>query len=247
MKIDRIRGIVIKERVTGEANKQLVILAKGYGKMVLGAGGAKNQKSKFLASAQLFAYSDFEVYENRGFLNLKQGNLIESFYPIRQDLLKLSYSVYLLEFLEKTVPEGLESDSALELLLKTLSVLSKTNFPVLLAVCIFELKYLQLMGLMPEMEVCCLCGQEKNTSALFSSRSGGVVCDQCKQKVHDVHLLSKGTNQAMNYILSTEKKQLFHFRVSDAVLQELVLILKEYIKIHINETFPTRSFAEKLN
>lgn len=244
----KIRGIVIKERITGEANKQIVVLAKEHGKMLLGAKGAKNLKSKLLAGTQLFAYCDFLVYEGKGFLSISQAELIESFYPLRLDLLKLSYAVYLLELIEKTIPEGIESDEVLLLLLRTLSILSKSNFDIRLAVCIFELKYMQFIGFMPEIENCCRCGKERTFPIIFHSASGGVLCKECAKKAGEkAEQLLPGTFQAMEYILNTEEKALFRFQVSEEVLKQMEKIEKEYIQMHVNEKFSALEFAEEMN
>ena len=50
MGTEKLRGIVIREQVKGESNKQIVLLAKGVGRVVLSARGARNAKSKLLAA-----------------------------------------------------------------------------------------------------------------------------------------------------------------------------------------------------
>ena len=75
MGTEKLRGIVIREQVKGERNKQIVLLAKGVGRVVLSARGARNVKSKLLAATQLFCYADFVVYEGNGFYSINQAEL----------------------------------------------------------------------------------------------------------------------------------------------------------------------------
>ena len=78
MGTEKLRGIVIGERIKGESNKQLVVLAKGLGRVLLSARGAKNAKSKLLAATQLFCYADFVVYTGKGFTSVTQAELLHS-------------------------------------------------------------------------------------------------------------------------------------------------------------------------
>lgn len=245
MKTKKIRGLVLKENIVGESNKLITILAKEYGKVILNAKGAKNQKSRLLAGTQLFCYCDFIVFDGKGFQSINQADVIESFYAIRTDLHKLSFGAYLLELIEKTIFEEMESDAALKLLLQTFSLFSKTDYNVKLAVKIFELKYLQLMGFMPEMNKCCICEGALTQEIWFNALSGGIVCSKCRSKGKSVKI-SSGTYKTMQHILNAENKNLFRFNVSDNVFIELSTIINRYMAVHIGERFRTLDFAERL-
>ena len=104
----KLQGIVIGERIQGESNKQIVVLAKGVGRVLLSARGARKAKSKLLAAAQLFCYADFVAYEGRGFYSVTQAELLNSFYALRTDMEKLEEAVYLAELTDRTCPEGTE-------------------------------------------------------------------------------------------------------------------------------------------
>ena len=111
----KLQGIVIGERIQGESNKQIVVLAKGVGRVLLSARGARKAKSKLLAAAQLFCYADFVAYEGRGFYSVTQAELLNSFYALRTDMEKLAEAVYLAELTDRTCPEGTEQDEILAL------------------------------------------------------------------------------------------------------------------------------------
>ena len=67
MGTEKLSGSVIREQVKGESNKQIVVLAKGLGRVILSARGARKANSRLLAATQLFCYADFVVYEGKGF------------------------------------------------------------------------------------------------------------------------------------------------------------------------------------
>lgn len=48
MNSDKIRGIIIRENFSGDADKYLIVFAKDIGKLSIFAKGARNTKASFL-------------------------------------------------------------------------------------------------------------------------------------------------------------------------------------------------------
>lgn len=245
MKGYKVRALVLKETNVGESNKQLVVLSKEHGRLLLSAKGAKKPKSKLMSSTSMFCYSDFVIYEGRGFNILSQGEVIESFYNLRNDIKILSYASYIVDIVEKTIKDGVECDEILELILRTFFVLSKGVIDCVLATRIFEIKYLQYSGYSPEYKNCCICRKE-NVTDFISVFAGGVVCNKCATKQKDAFRLLNGTYKALEYILKSDLKDIFKFKVSDEVLSQLSVITKRYIDLHIGMRFKTLEFAENI-
>jgi len=244
MSVIKLKGFVLKEFNAGESGKRIVVFTNEMGKVTLRVNGGKNANSKYLSATQLFCYSEFVVYEGKGFLSVTQSDVIESFYPLRQDIVKLSYCSYILELVEKTSFEGIKDDSLVELLFRTLSLVAKTEYSVLLAVSIFEIKYLQLMGLLGEMDVCPCCGKELTHGGVYFTSQVGGICNECKNGLYDGREILSGTRLAIKHVISSDGKSMFSFKVSKAVEKELKEILEEYISEHINQKFQTLEFAK---
>jgi len=238
----KLRGIVIAESQKGESNKRILVLAKGLGRVMLTARGAKNTKSKLLAGTQLFSYCDFLAFEGKGFYSLTQADLIESFYGIRMDMDKLAEAVYLAELVEKTCPEGLEQDETLRLLLYALAVLEKTNMPPRLISRIFEVKYLQISGLLSN-EGCMVCGI--GDEQLFFHENHGEFL--CKEHSHggERPLLS-AVQKAISFITQREGKQIFAFTLSPEAMAQMDFILQRYLEIHMGVRLKSREFSKEL-
>ena len=241
MAIDTIRGIVLKEMPKGETSKQMIVLAKGLGKIWMTAKGARKQKSKLLAGTQMFCYCDFQAYENRGFYTVSQADIIESFYDLRLDVDRLSSAIYAVDFVEHIAVSGMEQDNVLLLLLKTFQMLSKETYSPLLISRIFELKMLQMTGIMPNMtEKCSVCG--KKASEYFSVMAGGMVCMEHRGGGRKI---ASGTKNAMQFVFLQPLANAFQFYVSSEVLKELDKILEEYIQMHMNLRLSTRAIEKR--
>lgn len=244
MSTEKLKGIVLKEYQSGESSKRIVVLTGERGTISLSVKGGKNTKSKYLAATQMFCYSEFIVYEGKGFNSVTSAEMIESFYNLRNDIGKLSYSAYIMELLEKTVFEGMHSEDLLKLTLKTLWVIAKTGIDILLAVSIFEIKYLQMNGFLGEADKCSSCGNDVEDEIFFSTRDGGIVCGNCKNSSGRVFKLMEGTYSAINYVLKSNDSRLFSFKVSNEVVGQLRLILEDYMAEHIGQNFYTLEFAK---
>ncbi len=229
---EKIEGIVLKETAMGEKDKRLVVLAKDIGKITVSAKGAKSAKSKLSAPAQLFSYSSFVVYKNRNFYNAYQGDIIEAFYAIRQDIEKFAYASFICELTEKAIPDEMESNDVLRITLITFAVLAQTNFEPRLAAIIFEIKLLDILGLISGGENCSDCGN-KIENGFFNARMGGVICQNCAAKKPGSYPLLEGARMAIDYVIKNDGKNIFGFRLSAEVLEQLEKFITIYVREHL--------------
>jgi DNA repair protein RecO (recombination protein O) len=209
---------------------------------MLNARGAKNIKSKLLSGTQLFSYCDFLVYEGRGFYSLTQADLIESFYGIRTDMDKLAEAVYLAELVDKTCPIGMEQDNTLRLLLYSLAALEKTKLPPRLISRIFEVKYLQISGLLSG-EGCMVCGNEEEP--LFFNENGGELLCKNHCRGGETPLLT-AVQKAIFFITQRDGNQIFAFVLSDEAMAQMDSILRRYLEVHMGVRLKSREFSKEL-
>ncbi|WP_304507328.1 DNA repair protein RecO [Anaerotignum sp.] len=242
MGVVKLRGIVIGESQNGESSKRIQVLAKGVGRVMLSARGAKNTKSKLLSGTQLFSYCDFLAYEGKGFYSMTQADLIESFYGIRTDMDKLAEAVYLAELVDKTCPTGMEQDDTLRLLLYSLAALEKTQLPPRLISRIFEVKYLQISGFLSG-EGCMVCGNGEE-SLFFSEKEGELLC---KNHCHggEIPLLT-AVQKAISFITQRDGNQIFAFALSDEAMVQMDGILRRYLEVHMGVRLKSREFSKEL-
>ncbi|MCL2400302.1 MAG: DNA repair protein RecO [Defluviitaleaceae bacterium] len=230
----------MREYEAGESDKRLSILCKDYGRLIVYVKGARKVKSKFLAASQMFTYGDYVLSDGQHFFSMNQADVIENFYPIRQDYDLLCQAQHVIEICEKTVPDRTPCDGLLKLLLKTLQHISRQNkYASVLcgtkpsgqqAVIVFMFRFFLFHGLQPEMDHCCICGGDlENAPGLFIYE--GMICKNCyKLKTKKGHmLLSIPAQEAIKHILNPDSSDLpdinkaFLFHVNDAVLNELHL------------------------
>jgi DNA repair protein RecO (recombination protein O) len=226
----KTRGIVLKERDAGESDKILVLLTKEYGRLSVSVRGARRPKSKFMAGAQLFTYSDFVIYNGKSFYAMAQMDMIENFYALRADYAKLCYGHYFLELCEKTILENTPCDDILFLLVRCLSVLARGLCDPSLAARIFEFKFFQLYGLAPEAECCSVCGAQRAERMFFGP--DGLVCEKCRPSSYIP--ISSAALYAIRYIYASPVNRLFQFTLADAPLLELKKAARLFLSRHFD-------------
>ena len=241
MGTEKLSGIVIGEQMKGESNKQIVLLAKGLGRVILSARGARNAKSKLLAATQLFCYADFVVHEGKGFISINQAELQKSFYGLRLDVDKFSEAMYLTELVNRTCPAGMEQDEVLELLYYAFSVMEKGTLPPKLISRIFELKLLQISGLFAPEE--CHTWGESEGDIYFDGRLGAFFCEN--HKTSNSIFVYDAVRKAFAHVLSKDGRSVFGFNLSEEALEQLSVILKNYMDVHMDVRLKTCDFFEQ--
>ena len=223
------KGIVLRETYTGEADKKLTILTKTYGKIAVSARGARKPKSKFMASAQLFTYSSFIIYDGGRFYSIAQADVIENFFELRADYTRLCLSQYFAEMCDKTTPYNAPCDDILHLLLISLSSLAKGVRTPLLIARAFEFKFFQLSGVAPEVEQCAICGGSLTAPIRFGA--DGTVCGCYTQPAL---IMSAPALSAVKYVLAADLPNIFKFCVSQGALDDMRSAARLFFRHHFD-------------
>jgi len=239
MRTFKARGIVLKEFINGESDKLITALTFEYGKLRINARGAAKPSCKFHASARLFVYSDYVIYNGGGFYSLNQGEPILPFDRLARNYVSLCYASYFAELTEKTVLEGENCDEILRLLLYALKCIEKEKIDIKLLRTIFEFKFMQLCGFTPNVDACVICGGKAD---LTHFGEFGFVCGKCAENHEKLRLakISETAVFALQYILTKSADEVFSFALSQDAQTELhsaaVLFLGAHSDVYLKST-----------
>lgn len=200
----KTEGIVLKEIPLGENGKVLTIFTKEYGKISVAAKGVKKPGSSLVQLAQLFAYSELELYKgNSSLYTLTGGKLIEPFCGLSEDYDRISAAGKMAVLLLKVIQENLPDEETLRLFLNSLYFINTGKRVPEFVKIIFMLKILQIQGVAPEIE---------EITYMWNKN------------------FEPGTLKALEHIFISENKEVFSFGVSEDVLQELGAIAQVLIR-----------------
>lgn len=243
----RTNGVVIKEVNTGEADKIITILTKGQGKISAFAKSARRPKSSLIAGSQFLCYSDFVLFKGKDMFSINSSDVIESFYEIRNDIFKLTYSAHMVDIISDVIQENQPAGKVLQLFLNTLHMLAKTDKSPELLTRIFEIRLLSILGYAPYVSACINCSKEENEDLMFSFRRCGLICSACiPQDPYAVKILP-GTAKALQHMVHSKMQNLFSFNLSQDVLNELARISKRYLKDRLERDYNKLDFLKSLD
>lgn len=219
----------------------LTILADGIGVVSACAYGVRSKKSKMKAATQVLCFGEFVLSKKQGDIyRVESVEIIDTFYPICEDIVKLALANYMCELARDAFSDG---DSAvLSLLLNTLYVLAYRDIDSSLAKAVFELKLSKYAGYEPCMDECIGCGERNNLSAFCFD--GGMKCSSCKNPA-DMDI-NTDVLSAVRYVLSSEDKKIFAFNVSENVKNKLALLAEGYILSKSERTYKSLDYYKKL-
>ncbi len=244
----KTRGIVVKEVSTGEADKIITLFTGNQGRISALSRGGKRPKSQLSAGSQILCYGEYMLYSGKEMYSVNSCDVIEPFYEIRNDMVKLTYAAHFMDIILELIQENQPSARLLKLLLNTLHMLAKTQKPPELVCAIFELKAVSIAGYAPHVNSCMSCGEAPENNYSFSFSKCGFLCDreECSGEDRLSILLSPGASRAIQHIVYAPMDELFSFGLSEEVLDELGRITRKYMRERLERDFNKLDFLKSI-
>jgi DNA repair protein RecO (recombination protein O) len=177
MTLYRERGVVLRTYKLGEADRIVVFLTEGHGKVRAVAKGVRKTKSRFGSRLEPTSHAALLMYEGRELDVVTQAESIEHHRHIREDLNRLAKATAVLEAVDQLAQEREPSSLLYRMVVGALRSLDERDSPLLLAG--FYWKLLAAEGVAPLVDACARCGSEGPLVA-FDLTEGGVLCRACR-------------------------------------------------------------------
>ena len=104
--IEKIEGIIIKEKSYSETSKIIDVITKKYGIISILAKGAKTLKSPLRSTSTKLTHGNFNIIYKEGKLStLKEIDVINYYKNIKKDIIKISYASYMTDLVTQVVKQ----------------------------------------------------------------------------------------------------------------------------------------------
>lgn len=234
-----------------------------FGKVKGIVRGIRDGRERYGSTLEPFSLNEILFYKRKrgGDLHqVTQVELVDLFPPVREDLERLAYASYFIELVDELTEAEEAEPQVFELLLDLFAFLASGASPKR-AARIFEIKFFELLGLMPEIRACVLCRTEFPDPAFFSVRQGGIYCRPCQAKAQSVPSrgdnaavastgtgipLSRGTINFLEHARRAEVRDLYQVKVSEGVGGELEKVLRRFVDFHLQRKLRSLTFLEKM-
>ena len=240
--IEKIEGIVVSEQAYGETSKIINILTPDKGIVGVMAKGARKLKSDLANVSGKLNYGYFNLYYKPDKLStLISADIISTFRNIRKDIKKISYASFLLE-LSTQVMKHNPHNLVFENLIACLKKIDE-GFDPLVITNILQLKYLDLLGVMPVFDCCSGCGKTSNILTL-STIKGGYVCNSCHTSEK---IVSEKTIKLIRMFYYVDIDKISKLEISDICKNEINEFLDNYYDQYTGLYLKSKSFLSDLN
>ena len=173
-------AILLRRAEYGDFDRMVTLFSPTHGRIDAIARGCRRTKSPLLAGSELMVYGEYELREHGGRWSIVRCTVRESFQDIRYDIDRLTHAGYCLSLADAAALPGEGNREVFVLLYKALAHLCYTQLPPALLSSAFEMRYMPLMGYLPTMDRCLLCGCEIDGACRFDAARGGVICEHCR-------------------------------------------------------------------
>ena len=257
----KVNGLVIREADYGDNDKLLTVLTEKYGKLFVIGKGVKSLKNRHMACAQLFSYASFNFRKKGNLYYITDSDLIENYYEIRNDIVKLSLSAYICDILSEVAREEVEEKDILKLALNTFYAIAKDIRPLEFIRAAFQLRIATECGFMPDLTCCSSCLDESPTLAYIDIMNGNYICEKCKSSssftiVKDsfydmgverpISIVSDAVLLAMRYICNCRQERFLSFSLENNDYSMLFQVCEKYLLNHLERGFYSLDFYKSL-
>ena len=239
--ITNVEGIILNTRNYNETSKILDIFTKEYEIIGVIAKGCKSLKSNLRSVTDKLTYATFTIYYKKDKLSiLTEASIINNFNNIKKDIVSISYASYLLDLTNQVYKQN-NSNELYSLLISALIKLNE-GFNPLVITNILELKYLDYLGIMPNLEGCIICGS-KNVITL-SSDKGGYLCRNCRV---DEPISSDKAIKLVRMYYYVDIDKISKLDLSKDIINEVNNFLDDYYDRYTGLYLKSKNFLKNLN
>ncbi|BEP29670.1 DNA repair protein RecO [Helicovermis profundi] len=226
-------AIVIKKTKLSDTDIILTLFTKKAGKVTVISKGARNPKSKLSSASHPFIYGDFMLSMGSKWNRINSVEIEESFYKLREDLVRLAYASYIVELTSHVILENSPNIRLFNLLYEALSVLNNKNTDFELLKISYELKMMSIIGYKMNINSCVNCGKTDNIKWYISPIEGGLICEDCKRNFNELIYSGKNAHKVINFILTNDISTVLNTSINKRYIVLIGKILSLFIFHHL--------------
>jgi DNA repair protein RecO (recombination protein O) len=249
------RAILLRRIHYGDYDLIVTLFTFDVGKLTVIAKSAKKSKKRFPGILELFNHLAvvYSQSQRQNMSLLKEAVLHDAYINIRADIHKTGYANYWVELIDFWLQEGNAQKALYDLLQEVLSALDKNKIANQTLNIYFQMKFLNLAGIKPNLLTCCKCQKQSDCmlpgKLLVSLKDGGIVCCECNSADSSSKrfALSKGTLKQLIWMSERDLSTAKRVRFSAHGLREAINFLDSFVPYHVGKFPKSLTFLKSLH
>lgn len=176
---EKLKGIVLGGTAFGENDKILNIFTLEQGVLSAKIKGVKKAGAKLKFASEPFCFAEFLLAKKGEMRTVTGASLIDSFYPLREDIGKYFCAGAVLEFVKKFYRENIVSAEGFFLVIETLKEISYGDRSAKEVLIRFLFSALKENGYALFIDSCACCKNQVHGRVFFDYRRGSFYCENC--------------------------------------------------------------------
>lgn len=176
---EKMSGIVLGGIAFGENDKILNVFTLEQGVVSAKIKGVKKAGAKLKFASEPFCFAEF-IFSKKGEMRTVIGaSLIDSFYPVREDIVKFFCAGAIVEFVKRFYREDIVSPETFLSVVSALKSIAYGNGNPKSVLVGFFVSALKIAGYALSFDGCVHCGEKIDGRVFFDYRSGAFSCEKC--------------------------------------------------------------------
>ena len=176
---EKMSGIVLGGISFGENDKILKIFTLEQGVVSAKIKGVKKAGAKLKFASEPFCFAEFIFSKRNDMRTVIGASLIESFYPVREDISKYFCAGAIVEFVKKFYREDIVSPETFYTVVSALKSIAYGDIGAKATLVNFFVCALKIAGFALSFNGCSKCESEIEGRIFFDYRSGAFYCEKC--------------------------------------------------------------------
>ncbi len=192
----KARGIVLRARNLGEADRIYTLFTNEHGKVDAVAKGVRRAKSQFGGRLEFMSEADLTLHRGRNLDVITSAEIVRARWVSIVDPAAFATAHLLAELVDAFCELDLALPEVYALLRGALQAFETADDPAAL-VPRFELRLLAALGFAPADDACVRCGESLEHGAWADLEAGGLACEACRP--HRADALALDAHAVFNF------------------------------------------------
>ncbi len=243
----KVKGFVLREVPVGDSDRILSVLTEDHGLLTVSAQRSRTTRSPLLLSTQVFSFSEFELFHNKGRYRVNAASLIEAFWPVHRDIERLVCASHLAEVFVDSMRDEVAQPAIYRLWAFAMQALQAREDP-LLTVHIAQFRLMIEIGYSPCISHCVVCGTGSGLDR-FSLVSCGIVCGrrECMSRASQAFRIEPGVHALLEHIQSATVGRLFNLGLSSEARNSFIELSGRYLSQQMEKNYTRLDMLKDLN
>jgi len=231
MNLYREQAVVLRTWKLGEADRIVVLMTQGQGKVRAVAKGVRKTKSRFGGRLEPFSHVDLSLYRGRELDIVTQAEVVAPFRALREDYDRVVAGTAMLEAVDQVAQEREAAVRIYLLLVRALRTLDGAPHDPSVVLDAFLLKLMALEGYRPALAEGAGCGRQAAALRCFSIARGGGLCERCRSGEEST--LDRATMPLLAALLGDDLNATAASVPAPASRREAGALVKGYVEYHL--------------